>query len=1088
MKKLSLLKTMLLTVVLLFGSVSVMVQAQIVHWQFRDNVPRENFGPNPFVPTQLNSNLTTSGLTRHWTTSGNAGVDHGWGGNNFTTSSFADALVANEFFTFTLNVNADYILYLSSIGAYNIRRSGTGPTTGQWQYAVGAGDFTNLGSAITWGTNTAAAGNTQTAIELFEIAELQGITFGTTITFRLVVWGATGTGGTFYFNDANSTVTANQLGLSVFGTVVEEGYKPAVVELPYHDDFAGTLGQFQAINIAGAQQWETMENQGSQSLVANINGGTAVVNEDWLVSPMLPFETGLIVNFYNRFQFVGPALRLKYSTNYLGFGDPRVADWTDITDQATWSTGITGWRPWTSSGDITVNPTGNVSHIHFAFVYTSLGTGTGAGAQWQVADFSAVAQQTVEVPNIAAFLAANTIGEANSTVFKITGDVTFVFRSGRNVYIRDDTAGLLLFDNTTPIITNEYNNGDVISGGVFGTFTTFNGMRQMVPTRDLAAGTSGTPVEPTVITMEHLLANFETYTSQLIRLTGVTTNAQTANGGTTFGTGAQGNMRIFQDESDMQVHNEFGALTGQSLNAAYTYDITGFVFPFNANGRIAPRDMTDIVGTSPATPTISVVEASVPNMITRVGRPTTQTITVNGFNLIDDIVLTIEGADAGLFSVSPEEIIPESGGVSAVTVTITYTPTAEGTHAATLTLSNTDAQDVILNLNGTALPVVLAAWNFRGAPESAATFAATEFDANLVSADGANNITRGSGASGSAGANSFRTTGFGNAGIDVTGNRYFEVTLRALPGYQISLTTIDAQLMGTGTFVTNNSNAGAANQFAYSLDGVNFTLIGNPQLVTTAPSITNPAVLNQIDLTGISALQDVTSTTTITIRFYASGQTPGGGWGFFSVNEITDGLVIDGTTTAVPTIIVAEEEREFTLSAQAGDTGTETITVSGIHLTANIELEITGEHYELFSVCIDYIEHQLGKVDGTIITITYAPENGSRALALNGDSPQHTAILTLSSAGAEPVTFTLNGVDPGVSNNIPEVTPDTFAPFAVDGQVHFMASAGEMVEIFNVTGQLVHQGIAHEGLNIIAVRPGIALLRVGGTVNKLVVR
>ena len=85
-------------------------------------------------------------------------------------------------------------------------------------------------------------------------------------------------------------------------------------------------------------------------------------------------------------------------------------------------------------------------------------------------------------------------------------------------------------------------------------------------------------------------------------------------------------------------------------------------------------------------------------------------------------------------------------------------------------------------------------------------------------------------------------------------------------------------------------------------------------------------------------------------------------------------------------------------------------------------------------------------------------------------------------------TITFNSNPDCITTNIPETTPDTFAPFAADGQVHFMASQGEAVEIFNVTGQLVYRGIAVEGLNSIAVRSGIALLRVGGTVNKLVVR
>ena len=71
-----------------------------------------------------------------------------------------------------------------------------------------------------------------------------------------------------------------------------------------------------------------------------------------------------------------------------------------------------------------------------------------------------------------------------------------------------------------------------------------------------------------------------------------------------------------------------------------------------------------------------------------------ETITVTGENLTTDITATISGTDASLFSVSPAT----TGGGN---LTITYSPTAVGTHSATLTLSSTGAQDVTVALTGT---------------------------------------------------------------------------------------------------------------------------------------------------------------------------------------------------------------------------------------------------------------------------------------------------------------------------------------------------------------------------------------------------
>ncbi len=138
----------------------------------------------------------------------------------------------------------------------------------------------------------------------------------------------------------------------------------------------------------------------------------------------------------------------------------------------------------------------------------------------------------------------------------------------------------------------------------------------------------------------------------------------------------------------------------------------------------------------------------------------------------------------------------------------------------------------------------IAAWNFfgHGGGTSLPYFAATTFNSNLVSTSGANNITRGSEASWSTADNSFRTTGFKNDGINTTNPDYFQITLTAQAGFSLSLSTIDARFAGTGTFA---DSMGVSNQFAYSLDGTTFTLIGSPWLTTNSTGTT--AILPQID-------------------------------------------------------------------------------------------------------------------------------------------------------------------------------------------------------------------------------------------------
>jgi len=179
----------------------------IVGWDFDPlSGGSGNFGPSPYgaTTTAPNVTVTSGGLVRHWSPSGGTGAQNAWGGNNFAVNAdFDAALAAGNYVSFTLEANPGYQLSLSSIDAYNVRRSGTGPTTGRWQYQVGSGPFVDLTSDITWGTVTTSAGNPQAAIDLSTIAALQNVT--APITFRLVIWGATGSLGTWYLNDPNGT-------------------------------------------------------------------------------------------------------------------------------------------------------------------------------------------------------------------------------------------------------------------------------------------------------------------------------------------------------------------------------------------------------------------------------------------------------------------------------------------------------------------------------------------------------------------------------------------------------------------------------------------------------------------------------------------------------------------------------------------------------------------------------------------------------------------------------------------------------------------------------------------------------------------
>lgn len=189
----------------------------------------------------------------------------------------------------------------------------------------------------------------------------------------------------------------------------------------------------------------------------------------------------------------------------------------------------------------------------------------------------AIAEYTfpTEVANIAAFKADNTA--TNNEVYKITNNVTFVFRNGNYMFIEDASGALMIYDNNNTISTS-YNEGDVISGGVCGSYTLYNGMVEMIPAANTATSTSTATVNAEVVTIADLLSNYSAHETQLVRINNVTFIDNT-----TFVNGTD----------TLSIYNRFNTVTTDPNGI--TADIIGFVARFNNSIQIYPRDNNDII-------------------------------------------------------------------------------------------------------------------------------------------------------------------------------------------------------------------------------------------------------------------------------------------------------------------------------------------------------------------------------------------------------------------------------------------------------------------------------------------------------------
>ena len=163
-----------------------------------------NFGPSPYTATVVSSNATVGGLTRgSGVSSTGAAAARGWGGLGWNNATPAANISANKFVTCTVKANAGYSMNLGAISPIDYRRSATGATNGLLQYSKDGLNFTDI-TTLNF-TSTSSSGGSVGTVDLSSISALQNIPSATTVTLRLVPYGASSSSGTFYLFDAVNT-------------------------------------------------------------------------------------------------------------------------------------------------------------------------------------------------------------------------------------------------------------------------------------------------------------------------------------------------------------------------------------------------------------------------------------------------------------------------------------------------------------------------------------------------------------------------------------------------------------------------------------------------------------------------------------------------------------------------------------------------------------------------------------------------------------------------------------------------------------------------------------------------------------------
>jgi ribonuclease len=271
------------------------------------------YGTSPLAPTTNACGLAIGGLTRGSGvgTSGTAAA-RAWGGNTFNSSTEAAAITAGQYATFTLTVTNGGMLTISNLARFDYRRSSTGPPSGVLQVAVGAGAFSDVTNfAYTVSTSSGASLG---PVDLSANTNLQNIPAGSTVTFRLVNYGASSSGGTWYVYDVAASTA---LDFSVAGSI---NYPAPTVSL-------SPLQQWR-------QQWFGVTNNtgaAADTSVASSDGMPNLLKYALGLNPLLPATNPVAGDIATGF------LRLTVPRN------PNASDITYLIESvgdvtATWST------------------------------------------------------------------------------------------------------------------------------------------------------------------------------------------------------------------------------------------------------------------------------------------------------------------------------------------------------------------------------------------------------------------------------------------------------------------------------------------------------------------------------------------------------------------------------------------------------------------------------------------------------------------------------------------------------------------------------------------------------------------------------
>lgn len=307
------------------------------------------------------------------------------------------------------------------------------------------------------------------------------------------------------------------------------------------------------------------------------------------------------------------------------------------------------------------------------------------------------------VPEIATIKALYSEDPDAGLTYRYTGEavVSFVDNSGTTpVYYLQDATGAIRLGDDYSILTTKYNQGDKLTGFIFGLQSSLGTLSAVAFNKNLGEVVStGSIVQPKDVTLSELKASPANYISQLVRVTGVTFKDVAE--GATFAAGsspvvtdgsAEANVRIFKGTSliGTAIPTDAVVLTGISTSAAKPI--------------IGPRGADDVaLVEKPGTPEMEIDPVKFDMKEGYVGKSVeVAKFHISAKNMPGAINLELTGKNFEMFELSTEKI---AKGSSETDVVVTYKPTEIGKHQANVIIDCPSVPDLAqtIRLNAYAI-------------------------------------------------------------------------------------------------------------------------------------------------------------------------------------------------------------------------------------------------------------------------------------------------------------------------------------------------------------------------------------------------